>query len=398
LGEALELIRATARSSSRPERRPLDGVVRIRCEGRRGIHTGFLRDLSAAGMFVRILDPELPGSRVDFDLDLQLPSGRRRISGAGEVTWCRSGYEGPARPPGMGIRFLHLERVAQDGLDEALGTQATLPPFHDPLVPPPHALTGRETAAAARGASSGPRSGRWRWAALLALLTLAAIGHTGWRSRLEPPPVAERGAATRAAPGVEPRSAVGSDAPTGVLAEWLESLEPRPPVASPEAPREPEGDGRPSLATEAAAGAALATTNNGAPAGWPPMGRVTGIRWVVTAAGTVLTIEGDGALAAERLRSSGIRGEAPRRVLRLSGVRGEARHYEADTAELRRVRTGFHPEGDGELHVVLDLASPEVTASPPELLESGVRLLLALPASSALGTAGRASLGGDPLP
>ncbi len=95
-----------------------EAVVRLQCDGRRGIHTGFVRDISRGGMFLRLVDPEPAGKRLGFELFL--PGWRIPARGVGEVAWQRPSYEGPGRPPGMAIRFVALEPVAIEMLARVL--------------------------------------------------------------------------------------------------------------------------------------------------------------------------------------------------------------------------------------------------------------------------------------
>jgi hypothetical protein len=373
--------------------------VRIRCQGRRGIHTGFLRDLSVSGMFVRILDPELPGRRLEFDLDLQLPGGRRRLSGLGEVAWCRAVYEGPARPPGMGVRLLRLDPEGRQWLAEIFGAGATLPPLHEPLVPPPEALSPRPA-----GRSEAPGTIGWtawrRWAALLVLGALAAGAVTGWRWRQpgSPPAVAEPIAPAPVAEESYSDAAELESPASDALAEWLATLGPAGATvgAPPSAAAAPLAE----ATSEAASAERVEPSLLPASSPWEvqQMARVVAIGWSVSDEGTLLTIAGDGAPDPTRIRSSGIRGESPRRVIQLRGVRGEAYTLEVHSAELLRVRTGYHPEGEGELHVVLDLASAEVEVSPPELAAQEVRLLVRRAATPRAAPSVRGSLGGDSSP
>jgi len=95
-----------------------EAVVRLSCAGRRGIHTGFVRDIARGGMFLRLVDPEPPGRRLGFELFL--PGWRSPARGVGEVAWNRPTYEGPGRPPGMAIRFVALEPRAIEMLAAVL--------------------------------------------------------------------------------------------------------------------------------------------------------------------------------------------------------------------------------------------------------------------------------------
>jgi uncharacterized protein (TIGR02266 family) len=396
LGEALELTRSPPPASGRPRRACLDGVVRIRCQGRRGLHTGFLRDLSLGGMFVRILDPELPGSRIDFDLDLELAGRSRRISGRGEVVWSRSGYEGPSRPPGMGVRFLDLAEAARQMLRQALGGGGgevdEEGPLIDPLVPPEDAWrassSASERSAPLRGDDRRAAAHR-RWVAP-ALLSAAALAgalliHRGPEQIVPkseaPTPLARRDSAPMAATDAL------SSRPSVELAEHLPSpllsapadfpapeLLPVSPVQGP-GPWDPFSEGVTRLVGPEG-GRLEERRLSSEPRRAAPMSRLTGISWELVPGGTVLTLAGDGVPDASWIHSSGIGGDHPRRLIRLLGVVGEPGRVEVASAELIRVRTGYHQRGEGELHVVLDLATAEVVVSPPELFEQGFRLTL----------------------
>src|SRR4030095_827407 len=93
-----------------PPRLWCGAVVRISCAARRGIHTGFVRDISRGGMFLRLVDPEPPGKRMGFELFL--PGWRVPVRGLGGGVGRRPSCEGPGRPPGLAIRFVALEPVA----------------------------------------------------------------------------------------------------------------------------------------------------------------------------------------------------------------------------------------------------------------------------------------------
>jgi uncharacterized protein (TIGR02266 family) len=110
----------SGRRAEREARLPSDGVVRLFCPDRRGVQSGFLRDVSPGGMFLRLVDPEPVGSRLGFELSL--PGCRQRVRGTGEVAWAREAYGGPGRPPGMAVRFLALEPEGAKALAELLGT------------------------------------------------------------------------------------------------------------------------------------------------------------------------------------------------------------------------------------------------------------------------------------
>ncbi len=117
-----------------------------------------------------------------------------------------------------------------------------------------------------------------------------------------------------------------------------------------------------------------------------PATRLTGLTWEpLPSGGTRVAIALDGSFAASRLRASRIGGESPRLVVRLLGLGDGAPRspWEPATAEVRRIRAGRH-DGDGgaEIHLVLDLASPEVRLARSEVVGGELLLdLVAVPAA-----------------
>jgi uncharacterized protein (TIGR02266 family) len=159
LGEVVELSEGEAGGDAGPSpvtgacsplrrgiRRAVEATVRLRCEGRVGIHTGFVRDLSRGGMFLRIVDPEPPGRRLAFELSL--PGVRFPVRGLAEVAWQRQGYEGPGRPSGMALRFLALEGPAMAALAALLPEGETFDVARLEREAPSIALAVRSLAAA----------------------------------------------------------------------------------------------------------------------------------------------------------------------------------------------------------------------------------------------------------
>jgi uncharacterized protein (TIGR02266 family) len=89
------------------QRVPLQRKVSLKFKEFRGFITEYSANISLGGMFIHSDIPQSPGTRFDFELSLE--DDFTLIQGIGEVVWVRHRAEGPKRPPGMGIRFLHLE-------------------------------------------------------------------------------------------------------------------------------------------------------------------------------------------------------------------------------------------------------------------------------------------------
>ena len=439
-----------------------EAVVRLSCAGRRGIHTGFVRDIARGGMFLRLVDPEPPGRRLGFELFLA--GWRLPARGVGEVAWSRPSYEGPGRPPGMAIRFVALEAraiemlaallpggevapvevlqprplppvrrdekpaapvapvgevgaglaadaVAESSL-EALLAESGLAPLTQaatleatfaeelsdedgpmifvppPPLPPPAGPEVRPFAPEA------PPPSRLRWgsaaagiAAFAGLATLVVVGAarrdvlpaegaSPQRSAVQTPAAAQPSVmATNAAapPSADPSVAGGSPASA------LGSMQPPPAVEAPPAFETPAAFAtRPAADAPPAAGAPPTAAN--------PATRLNGLRWEpLPGGGTRVAIGLDGSFALSRLRASRIGGAAPRLVVRLLGLAAGAPRspWEPATAEVRRIRAGRH-DGDGgpEIHLVLDLAGPEVRLARSEVAGGELRLdLVAVPAA-----------------
>ena len=107
---------------SMPSRRiPLERRVTLDFPHTQGIVTETLSNVSMTGMFVRSQRPEPPGTRVTFELDLV--GGGQSIRGQAEVVWGRAQDEGTGRPPGMGLRFIELDKGNQKWIRQAVEDQ-----------------------------------------------------------------------------------------------------------------------------------------------------------------------------------------------------------------------------------------------------------------------------------
>jgi uncharacterized protein (TIGR02266 family) len=83
----------------------LEAPVRLRQRER--AWDGTARNLSRGGVFVETAAP-LPPPRAELDLELELPETPLQLASTAEVIWTRPPAD--ATPPGMGLRFLGLER------------------------------------------------------------------------------------------------------------------------------------------------------------------------------------------------------------------------------------------------------------------------------------------------
>ncbi len=93
------------------QRVPLESRVSLKFKEFRGFLTEYSSNISLGGMFLKTDKPQPPGSV--FDFEFKLADEFSLIHGIGEVVWARFHDEGPEHPPGMGVRFLHLDGAGE---------------------------------------------------------------------------------------------------------------------------------------------------------------------------------------------------------------------------------------------------------------------------------------------
>jgi PilZ domain-containing protein len=425
--------RRPAPQSRESARLSFEAVVRIHCDGRRGIHTGFMRDISRGGMFLRLVDPEPVGKRLGFELFV--PGWRMAARGIGEVAWQRPRYEGPGRPPGMALRFVALEA-------EAIAKLAKLLPEGEgpdvevlaPRVPrwKPAERIG-ETAVVEAPVAEAPAMlmSEAPLAEAIAVEPMAehprplemafvAAGEPFDDSLGEPmifvpppplpvPPLIVEDVIVPMPEPAQPKQRWGAAAAGIAAFAGLATLVivgaarrevvvvpagvsgPPPAVAGAAAPG--PVDSRPSpaprvvevpvtatadSASSAASLSAIAASREIAAA--RAGSALSGVRWEPLAGGgTRVVVALDGAITPDRVRASRITGDAPRLVVRLLGVSDRVRApWEPATSEVRRIRSGRHDGDSGsEVHLVLDLGGDDVTLARSQVVGGELWLDLA---------------------
>ncbi len=178
-------------------------------------------DISLGGMFLRSPAPPPVGTRVRFAFRLR--DGSPLLHGLGEVVWRREPGDALGRPPGMGIRFVELDRegrelvrrVVAERLRERPVTVGWGEPFEEPRAAEPAAESPGERVFAAPQETEGTGSGG------------AAGGE-------EPGEVLDRLPGPEALPPLEPAVELPGD-PLADLGR------PLPPEASGGGPRAPRG-------------------------------------------------------------------------------------------------------------------------------------------------------------
>jgi molecular chaperone DnaK len=122
---------------------PLETRVQFKFDRFSGFLSDFSANVSPGGMFIRTRTPQPAGTVLEFEF--RLGDGFELIRGRGEVVWTRAEDEGPARPAGMGLRFLELSQGSKELIyrivDHHIQQGGT--PFDvtqgppDPIPPPP---------------------------------------------------------------------------------------------------------------------------------------------------------------------------------------------------------------------------------------------------------------------
>jgi CheY-like chemotaxis protein len=96
-----------------PARVPFDEGLRIRLVRADASSWGVIRDVSRGGVFVELLG-KLP-VETELDLDFRLPNVRKPLRPTAQVMW--AGLHPKTRAPGMGLRFLALDRSSCQQID-----------------------------------------------------------------------------------------------------------------------------------------------------------------------------------------------------------------------------------------------------------------------------------------
>ena len=94
---------------------------------------------------------------------------------------------------------------------------------------------------------------------------------------------------------------------------------------------------------------------------------------------TVLSVRADGPLTTAAVSDFRIGGDAPRHVLRIRGITQpfSPARLEVGTAQVLQVRAGLHAErSPSELHLVLDLAGPDVEVASIEAVGGELRIVV----------------------
>jgi len=160
------------------------------------------------------------------------------------------------------------------------------------------------------------------------------------------------------------RAPSGTEAPTGAPADRTPRETPRAPATGPGA----------TTSAATAPSEPLPQEPDGA-----PFTRILNITWDQRADQVVVTIHLDGVVREWDYSLVRINAPPPRELVRLRGASQPFPRTTIPVAAdlIERIRTGFHPrDGANEIHVVLDLASPDVEVERSEAVGDEIRLYL----------------------
>jgi uncharacterized protein (TIGR02266 family) len=354
-----------------------------------GMGVTFLElDSDSRQLIYRVTDEHIKGGGVPFELgDGPPPEPQRPKPPAAQP-------EAPSVPPRQATRAPAASQEARHtpappsklvmgsqlsvslpGLEEPAATpDPSASPGEGRWMPPePHPepeVEGPWGRAAPRRRSLAPVLG-----VLLVLVALAAAGFfffpdllgSGWTSSAKETVggwLASFREKQQAVSVAESEAGESQTAPEATVGEPL----PASPSGSATSPT-PDGTERPGVDERPAA----AATGTGAAL----LTRIEEITWRREGQELVVDVRADGRFARASYSYLRLEGDSPRVLLRIRGVRrpyGTA-SLSVQGSELQQIRTGFHekPEGN-ELHVVLDLASSQVTLLGVQ--EEGSHLLL----------------------
>lgn len=94
------------------KRVPLVSKVILKFHHYGGFFIEYSANISQTGMFIRTTQPKPAGSV--FIFEIWLGEKYKLVHGLGEVVWAREEAEGSERPPGMGIRYLKLDKDSRE--------------------------------------------------------------------------------------------------------------------------------------------------------------------------------------------------------------------------------------------------------------------------------------------
>jgi len=421
---------AADKPNRQAERADVTVEVGLEFDSFQGFLSEYSSNISTGGMFVKTTNPPPVGTVLRFSLKLK--GDFQLIKGTGEVTWVRMQSQGPRLPSGIGIRFLSIPDAGVDliqkiveryreqggrpfdvrdaGKNAAVQEGASVEAF-DPFATDPVSSEPISTGPVSPGPTMGEGSEVFTPDIFIPPDVIPQPGTQGGEASTPPP--ASRSEAlldsgSRATPKA-PRQVrlslviflVLAAGVAGALAftfgerlvNWASgydsSLEQRqvfdvpPPVslnsqqlaATPaveEAPAAPAALGATPSVDELSASVEV-------PAPELALNRVRLITWKEDAeGGTRVTFWGDGHLTEQNLVHVRFGDRPPRELLKLQGVNWPFRDPVLDVGsdEVRRIRTGFHPKSTlNELHIVIDLADPEVRLVSLERGSRNVELL-----------------------
>jgi uncharacterized protein (TIGR02266 family) len=397
-------------------RMPLETRVLLKFDRFSGFISEYSSNISQGGMFIRTQSSEPVGTILDFGF--RLGDGYELIHGRGEVVWVREQDESPERPAGMGIRFLDLNQesgelirmmvenfVQQGGTPFDVAAEETQTPPPAALAPVPAAPTVQEDlpaleleaepAPAAPPPEAPPALSEVPWPSFEPVFeSPVAQPHSYLQSRpafvAAEAPAARRRGWIFAVVGLAVLAAVGFTQQDR-LRRLLSPAAPPPPsvpaapspaVPPPVEPATVPADSEPPA--EASLPEASETSREPPVAAGPAATRVQSITWEHIAGGTEIVVRGDGVIRSGSYRQTRIDGGAPRELIRLIGIQAAYPKTEIPVATLqvRRIRIGYHQEtSPPELHVVLDLAGPQVQVTLLEEENRQLRIRLKEPAS-----------------
>ncbi|MDY0191332.1 MAG: PilZ domain-containing protein [Desulfuromonas sp.] len=92
-------------------------IKKVKLEDNSRVFFGYATNISCGGFFISSVTPAPIGSR--FTVEIKLPGVKKRpLCCKCETTWRRTLSDTSTEDPGMGLRFIDLDKDTQDTIDE----------------------------------------------------------------------------------------------------------------------------------------------------------------------------------------------------------------------------------------------------------------------------------------
>ena len=93
-------------------------VLKVKGEDANNVFFGYAKNISITGMFIATVSPKETGE--EFTIEFTLPKKKKPIQCKCIVEWSRNYNPKTKRKPGMGVRFLDLDKRGHEDIDDCV--------------------------------------------------------------------------------------------------------------------------------------------------------------------------------------------------------------------------------------------------------------------------------------